>query len=202
MTTNIGLFAALASAVLFTSGCATYKVGAISERDISEYSNASTISGVTVAADLLSSPERIQQGFYINLAEKDYYPVQIVAQNNTDARLLLTKDSIEVADAAGNVYRPINVKVMSDEFEHNKMAYALLGFGIFSYMSADDANKKMASDWAEKELASEVILNPSRRNAGFIYLKMPTGVKPNGMTLNVTVENLEAKSTLSFKLRL
>jgi hypothetical protein len=69
-------------------------------------------------------------------------------------------------------------------------------------MSADDANKKMASDWASKELASEVILNPSRRNAGFVYLKMPTGVKPDGMTLNLKVENLETKTVQSFKLRL
>jgi len=171
-------------------------------RDINDYANVSKMAGVSVAAELLSNPDKIKEGFYVNLSEKDYYPVQIVAKNDTDARLLLTKDSIEVVDAAGNVVRPINVRVMSDEFEHNKMAYALLGFGIFSYMSADDANKKMASDWASKELASEVILNPSRRNAGFVYLKMPTGVKPDGMTLNLKVENLETKTVQSFKLRL
>jgi len=171
-------------------------------REVSEYTNVSTIAGVTIAADLLSNPDKIKEGFYVNLAEKDYYPVQIVAQNNTGARLLLTKDSIEVSDTAGNVYRPINVTVMSDDFEHNKMAYALLGFGIFSYMSADDANKKMASDWASKEMASEVILNPTRRNAGFVYLKMPKGVKPDGMTLGLTVENLETKTAQAFKLKL
>ena len=36
---------------------------------------------------------------------------------------------------------------MASDFEKNKMAYALLGFGIFSYMSAEDANEKMRADW-------------------------------------------------------
>jgi hypothetical protein len=202
MNPRTAIFAICASTALFASGCATYKAGAVSERDVKEYTNMSTITGVTVAAELLSKPEKIEEGFYVNLAEKDFYPVQIVAQNGTDARMLLTKDSIVVSDAAGNVYRPVNVTVMTDEFEHNKIAYALLGFGIFSYMSAEDANKKMAADWSSKEMAQEVILNPSRRNAGFVYLKMPKGVKPEGMTLEVKVENLETKASQSFKLRL
>jgi hypothetical protein len=31
---------------------------------------------------------------------------------------------------------------------------------------------------------------------------MPVGVKPNGMTLDLKVDELEAKSTLDFKVRL
>jgi hypothetical protein len=195
------LMAFVPVAVLF-SGCTSYDVGPVSVRDVNEYTNVAKNAGVTIAADLLSDPEKIKESFDVNLTEKDFYPVQIVIKNDKDGRVLLTKDSIELSDAAGNIYRPINVAVMSDEFEHNKMAYALLGFGIFSYMSADDANKKMAADWASKEMASEVIVNPSRRSAGFIYLKMPVGVKPNGMTLDLKVDELEAKSTLDFKVRL
>lgn len=35
---------------------------------------------------------------------------------------------------------------MYSAFEKNKVAYALLGFGLLSYMSADEANRKMESD--------------------------------------------------------
>lgn len=202
MKSNLAVLIALIPAALFISGCTSYEVGPVSVRDVNEYTNVAKNSGVTVAADLLSDPEKIKESFDVNLTEKDFYPVQIVIKNDTEGRVLLTKDSIEVSDSAGNIYRPINVAVMSDEFEHNKMAYALLGFGIFSYMSADDANKKMAADWASKEMASEVIVNQSRRNAGFIYLKMPVGVKPNGMTLDLKIDELEAKSTLDLKVRL
>jgi hypothetical protein len=202
MNNRIAIIILFAPAAFVISGCTSYEVGPVSVRDVNEYTNVATNGGVTVAAELLSDPEKIKQSFDVDLTERNYYPVQVVIKNNGDTRMLLTKDNIEVTDAAGDVYRPINVAVMSDEFEHNKMAYALLGFGIFSYMSADDANKKMASDWASKELASEVIVNPDRKNAGFVYLKMPVGVKPNGMTLDVKVDNLEAKGTLDFKIRL
>jgi hypothetical protein len=60
----------------------------------------------------------------------------------------------------------------------------------------------MAADWRDKELVSESIVNPGRKTAGFIYLKMPKGVKPVGMTLNLDVENLETKAVSKFAVRL
>jgi hypothetical protein len=188
--------------LLALSGCTSYKAGIAEVRDIGQYGNATLVNEVQVAAEVYSTADKIKQGFYIDVSEKDYYPVQIVVQNGAANRMLVLKERIEVSDSAGNSYRPINVATMADEFEHNKMAYALLGFGIFSYMSADDANKKMAADWRDKELVSESIVNPGRKTAGFIYLKMPKGVKPVGMTLNLDVENLETKAVSKFAVRL
>lgn len=189
-------------ALLALCGCTSYKAGIAEVRDIGQYGNATLVNEVRVAAEVYSTAAKIEQGFYINVSERDYYPVQVVAQNGSASRMLLLKERIEVSDSAGNTYRPINVATMVDEFEHNKMAYALLGFGIFSYMSADDANKKMAADWRDKELSSETIINPGRKAAGFIYLKMPKGVKPVGMTLNLEVENLETKAGSKFAIGL
>jgi hypothetical protein len=194
------MFAALLAVLL--SGCATYKSGTVQVKDVTQYGNATTTNGVSVGAELYSDPAKTQEAFYVDLTEKSYYPVQLAIHNGTDGRVLVLKDNIEIDDSKGNSYKPVNVAVMTDEFEHNKMAYALLGFGIFSYMSADDANKKMAADWSSKELPSELIVNPDRKNAGFIYFKMPNGLKPNGMTLVVPVETLENKGVLSFKLAL
>ena len=80
---------------------------------------------------------------------------------------------------------------MAADFEKNKMAYALLGFGIFSYMSAEDANEKMRADWTGKELGSDTIINAGRSADGFVYFKMPNGLKPDGMRLEFEAEALD-----------
>jgi hypothetical protein len=196
------LLAAAGVLACFSTGCASYKTGPVSLRDVSEFGNAKTAAGISVAAELLQEEGEVKRSFYLNLPEKDYYPVQLVTRNGSDNRILLLKENIQIEDSSGNVYRPINVAAMIDEFERNKMAYALLGFGIFSYMSADEANKKMASDWTTKELPREVIIAPSRNNSGYLYFKFPRGVKPTGMSLITKVENLETKAVETFQLQL
>jgi hypothetical protein len=89
---------------------------------------------------------------------------------------------------------------MADACEHNKMAYALLGFGIFSYMSADEANRKMASDWRDKELPDTFIINPGRQRHGFLYFELPEGDTPGGATLTFLVESLESKKKFPFEI--
>jgi len=201
-SSNLVIPVLAASLLLAASGCTSYKAGSVQVRDVAQYGNNAREGEIVGAAEALVTAAAIEPVFYVNLAEHDYYPVQIVVQNNSASRVLMLKDKVELTDANGNAYRPINVATMIDEFEHNKMAYALLGFGIFSYMSADDANKKMAADWREKELPAEVIVNPSRKSAGFVYLKMPRGVKPSGMTLTFNLENLETKADTKFQLHL
>lgn len=188
--------------VLVLSGCATYKGGAIQYRDATQFSNSQSIGGVFVAAEALTDSAKIKKIFYADLTEEDYYPIEVVINNKTEQRIFVLKERIEVVSNSGSVIKPTNVTVMIDEFEHNKMAYALLGFGIFSYMSAEEANKKMASDWTSKELARELIVNPNRRGSGFVYVKMPNGTKPTGMELLVPVENLETRAISSIKVLL
>lgn len=192
----------VAICIIALSGCASYKGGAIQYRDTTQFSNIYRIDGVSVAAEALTDSAKIKEIFDEDLTEKDYYPIEVVISNQTEHRILVQKDQIEVISNSGSIVNPIQVAVMIEEFEHNKMAYALLGFGIFSYMSADEANKKMASDWTNKELVRELIVNSRRRGSGFVYVKMPKGTKPTGMELMVPVENLETKVISIAKIRL
>jgi len=192
----------LISCVVVISGCASYKSGPVSLREATQYSNVRQVDGVSVAAEALTDSVRIKEIFYEDLSEGGFIPIEVVIHNGSTNRILVQKDQIEVVGLPGDALRPTNVSMMIEEFEHSKMAYALLGFGIFSYMSAEDANKKMASDWNSKELPRELMVNPNRRASGFVYIKMPKDMKPTGMQLTVPVENLETKVISTVKIQL
>lgn len=155
-----------------------------------------------VGAEAITAEAKVKEIFYVNVTERGYFPIELAVQNGSPSRVLIQKDMIELVASAGGINRAINISAMIDEFEKNKMAYALLGFGIFSYMSADDANKKMSADWASKELPKELLVGPNRRASGFLYMKLPNGQKPQGMELVVPVENLETKAIETLRLRL
>ena len=191
----------LTSCVLVLSGCASYKSGAVSLREATQFSNVRQVDGVSVAAEALTDSARIKEIFYEDISAGGFFPIEVVIHNGTANRILIQTNQIEVVGVAGDTFRPINVTTMIDEFEHNKMAYLFFG-GLFSYMSAEDANKKMASDWTSKELPRDLIVNPSRRSSGFVYVKMPKGMKPTGMQLTVTFENLETKGISTAKIQL
>ena len=192
----------LAVLLLGMTGCATYKAGSVSMKDVNQYVNYQKFDDIEAAAELYADEMKTKESFYLNVNEKNFYPVNLVIKNNSETRLLLYKNSVQLVDSIGNKYFPISCSIMSGEFEHNKMAYALLGFGIFSYMSAEDANKKMETDWRDKELPGELIINPRQRNSGFVYFKLPEGSKPNGMTLKLTIEAIETRKQYSIELRL
>lgn len=81
--------------------------------------------------------------FYLDVTSRGYFPIFIAVRNDSkNDNILILRDSA-VLDCVGTHYRPVRNTVMYNDFERNKMAYALLGFGIFSYMSAEEANRKM-----------------------------------------------------------
>ena len=191
--------------VVFTMaiiGCASYKPGQVAVNDVTQYTNIQSHNGIDVAVDLYSEEMKTKESFYLNVNEKNYYPVNLIVKNNSNNKLLLIRNNVDIVDSIGNIYSPCSCVVMTSEFERNKMAYALLGFGIFSYMSAEEANNKMETDWRDKELADEIIINPRRRNSGFIYFKFPVGSKPKGMTLKLAFEALETGETIPFEITL
>ena len=91
---------------------------------------------------------------------------------------------------------------MSQDLEKNKMAYALLGFGIFSYMSADEANKKMESDWRDKELPEQLIIPQGRKANAFVYFKLKDGQSLKGDKLIVEVEKLSTSERFPLQISL
>lgn len=184
--------AAVVLITLLGSGCATYKAGITQARSPGEYANkVVSANGVEAAAELFSGESEVKRGFYVDVNNEGYYPVQLIVRNGSDGRVLLPRETVRIVDSTGREYRPVPGAAMADDFEKNKMAYALLGFGIFSYMSAEDANEKMRADWTGKELASDTIINSGRSVDGFVYFKMPKGSKPDGMRMEFEAESLE-----------
>lgn len=182
------------------TGCATYKRAPVQVGTLDTYKSKMATKGITVAADPIDNEIEAKENFYVDVTEANFFPVLIIVQNDTSDRIIFLKESVELTDPKGNYYRPVSSAVMADACEHNKMAYALLGFGIFSYMSAEEANRKMASDWRDKELPDNSITNPGRKRHGFLYFELPEGETPSGYRLSFMVERLETKEKLPFEI--
>jgi len=196
------LISALIVLLLGATGCATYKHGNINVRKVDAYSIHTTVCGVSLAVDPYDSPEKAKEGFFADVTSKGFYPVQLIFQNNTGDRLIILREMIELIDTNNKSHKPVRSTIMADACEHNKIAYALLGFGIFSYMSAEEANHKMASDWLEKELPDQLILPAARRMSGFLYFQLPMGQTTKGYKLKLEMEILETKEKIPLELLL
>ena len=182
------------------TGCATYKRTPVQVGTLDTYKSKMSTKGITVAADPIDNEIEAKENFYVDVTKANFFPVLIIVQNDTSDRIIFLKESVELTDPKGNYYRPISSAVMADACEHNKMAYALLGFGIFSYMSAEEANRKMASDWRDKEFPDTSITNPGRKRHGFLYFELPEGETTSGYRLSFVVESLESKEKFPFEI--
>ncbi len=184
------------------ASCASYKAGQIDVRPIDEYTIRTKVEGISCAADPYDTAEKAKQGFYEDITSQGFYAIHLIFSNETDDRVMILRNSVELLDSAGNTYRSVRANVMSDTCEHNKMSYALLGFGIFSYMSAEEANKKMATDWRDKEIPDQMIISPRRKTNGFVYFQLPKGKIPKGCTLRFEAEQLESRKIVPVELKL
>lgn len=183
-------------------GCATYQHGAIEVRSIAEYPNRTTVEGISVAAEPYDTPEKAKQGFYDDVTSEGFYPVNLIIQNDTNDRVIVLRETVELIDSSGNIYRPVRSTIMFNSFEKNKIAYALLGFGIFSYMSAEEANRKMETDWRDKEIPDQVIILSGRKTNGFVYFRLPKGRTTKGHKLRVEAERMDTKKRMQLELTL
>jgi hypothetical protein len=191
----------LVALILASAGCASYQAAAIPAGQVSAYARTSMIAGVTFAADPYDTSEQAKSAFYIDVTSKGYFPVHLVFKNDTGENILILRDTAEL-QTAGNVYHTARSSNMFNDFEHNKMAYALLGFGIFSYMSAEDANRKMERDWREKEMPEQLIVQPGRTGHGFVYFKLPAGATPRGGEMVIDATSMASGKTIKLSLRL
>jgi hypothetical protein len=182
--------------------CASYQAGGIDVRAVDQYSLRTIVDGISLAADLYDSTEKTKQGFYVDVNSEGFYPVNLIFKNNTDDRVLVFRETMELIDSSGNIYRPVSSTAMFNTFEHNKIAYALLGFGIFSYMSAEEANRKMETDWHQKEIPDQLLILPSRKANGFVYFQLPKEKTIKGGKLRLEAEKLETKTKSQLELTL
>jgi len=172
-------------------GCASHDIRQLTPEDISTYKNRASQDGVSVAADVFDNKQKTEGAFTIDLTENGFVPILVIVDNPTKDNILLIKDDITLTDSKGNIRRPVPANIMVSKFEHNKIAYALLGFGLFSYISADEANRKMLQDWSSKELPAEKVMIPGRKSHGVAYFDLGQGLAtlPNS-TLAVPLLNM------------
>jgi len=184
-------------------GCASHDIRQLAPEPINAYRIQTTELGVIVAADPFHTKQKSESAFTIDLTEQGFVPILLVFENRASENILLIKDDIELTDSRGNIRKPVSANIMVSKFEHNKIAYALLGFGIFSYMSAEDANKKMLQDWSSKELPAEKVLIPGRKTHGVVYFELGPGVAtlPNS-TLQVPLVNMRTNERKAATLRM
>lgn len=186
---------------LGVSGCATYVGSPVQHRDAGQFGNVLRTGGVQAGAEALA-PTRAKEMLYLDVTTQGYVPVEASVVNSSDSRRVLRRDRIELIAPGGSAVRPVGSREMSADFEKNKLTYALLGLGVFSYMSVDEANKKMAADWAAKELASESVIAPGQRASGLVYFRLPSGGSAVGAELVLPIENPDTGATETIRLRL
>jgi hypothetical protein len=188
--------------ILLITGCASYKYGRIDTLSVVKYQIRTMESGISVAADPYDSSTKAKKGFYVDVTKENFYPVHLIFQNNTDYKIMFRRETIVLIDANDNRCLPTASKIMSDTCQHNKMAYALLGFGIFSYMSAEEANRKMESDWREKEIPEMLYLRPGMKKDGFVYFELPEGKTTKGCKLKLEIDIPETGKIIPIELDL
>jgi hypothetical protein len=187
---------------LFTLfGCATYKPKTISACQIEEYALCTEKAGISFAADPFDTSEKTKTGFYADLTSAGYYPIQLIFRNDTAEKVMFLRNTVEL-EYSGGLSRTVRSTDMSNYFAHNKMAYALLGFGLLSYMSAEQANRKMEADWREKEMPEQLIVMPRQTSHGFVYFKLPEGTTIKGSKIKIKAEKFGEKKPISLELTL
>lgn len=201
MKRNCGILISLIILSMDLFGCATYQAKTISVNPIEGYASSTKKEGIYFAAEPFDTSVKAKDAFYADVTSYGYYPVQLIFKNANPDKILVLRETVEL-ESGGTVHRPVRSSNMYNELEHNKMAYALLGFGIFSYMSAEEANRKMESDWREKEMPEQLVVLPGRTSHGFVYFKLPTGTSLRGSKVKVEAEKMGEKKLVGLDVAL
>jgi len=190
-------------AIILLSGCASYKVNQVSVHHADAYLHKQTKHDITVACDPFDTADKAKSAFHIDVTKKGYYPINVIISNKGPNQIAIIKQNIVLHDTSGGVNMPVDSAVVVDQYEHNALMEAFFGFGIFSYMAADEANEKMKADWYEKELPEEKILKPGRQVHGFVFYKPKTSAKViSNATMEITLQNLQTQKYIVFEVKL
>ncbi len=194
------------SLVLGATGCATYKPRMIDIRPVGEYPNMSTAEGISVAADPYGTTEKAKEGFQTDVTRKGFFPVNLIFKNDTNERVHIHREAIELIDENGIVHRPVSSKVMFKKFKVNVLARFVAGsvisvaVGAVSSASAILTNRKMKSDWHKKEIPDQLVIPPGRRMNGFVYFELPEGETTTVSKLCVPSEAINSGKKIRFEL--
>ena len=98
----------LMSLALGLAGCAesSYQVVQIPQRAADLYPVSQTKSGVTVAIDEISSPDRVENYFGTNLTRHGVLPLAIIISNNSEHQIVVTPADV-LLHQGGQVIDPV-----------------------------------------------------------------------------------------------
>ena len=194
-------FISISIAFLALSACASYDKRHVDYGTPQDYANTSTIDGVTLAAEPFDTEAKVKETFDENLLAKDYYPIRVMLENNSNGRILVLRETVELIDLNGQVYRPVEAAVVAEDFEDSEMAYALLGFGVFSYASAKDANLERQADYSAKQMPPSQLIPSGRKRGAFLYFRLPKDVDLSSCRLRLEVEHMDDQKVTQFDLQ-
>ena len=117
--------------------------------------------GVVIGVDPYFGAERIEDAFYVDMSKAGFYPIRLRISNLTSNRLVIDRGAIHLVAKTGEKYAAVSSADVVKELRHKSAAYGALGFGIFSFMDAEEANAQMINATASailQELFNDVAL--------------------------------------------
>ena len=188
----------IALAILGVTACASHSTKTVLLKKPDAYAANTVTENFVVGAEAYDTDEKTKAAFDQRLVRKGIYPVQIAIENTSQSTLLILRDQIELTSSASGSIRPMNSAEVAESVEANAIAHAVLGFGIFSYGAAQEANAEREADYANKQMAEEVIVRPGRMEGGFVFFRAPTGEGIAGRRLVIPVEDVSEPGEATF----
>lgn len=148
--------------------CVSHEIRPLNPQPIEAYGLRETSGDVTVAAESLTTKEKAEAAFSIDLTERGYAPILLLMENQSGDAILLLRDQIELVDGQGNLHRPMPACAVVEKIEANQ--------GIISSIFAKEAREKRRSDWSNKELPAEKTLMPNQQHHGVLYFELGPGL--------------------------
>lgn len=154
--------------------------------------------GIVIGVHPYIDSEKIEDAFHVDMSKAGFFPIRLSISNLTNDRLVIDRNEIYLIAETGDKYATVSSEDIVKELRHNSAAYGVLGFGIFSFMDAEEANAKMKADWLSKELPPSMFFGRDQKHTGFVYFGLPENVRPESTVLQVTAENFTtgAQTTL------
>jgi hypothetical protein len=192
--------------VLGIAGCATLKQSEINTYDGKGRLNRKTAEGISVAADPYHARQKAKSGFAVDVTSKGFLPVELTFENETDEPVRVLKQTIQLSDGDGSVFRPVGSGTMWNRFKKNPVARLVafssvsIALGVASYVHAVLSNRKLKVDWRRKEIPDQLIIPPGRTVNGFVYFKLPDDRATTVSKLCLESERLTSGRKVPFEL--
>lgn len=178
---------------MLLGGCASHKVVEVEPFVFGKGVYRVEQGGIVVGIEPYDDAQRIEKVFSVDMSKGRYYPLRLSLSNLSENRVVLARDQVRLIDKDGTSHPAIASKDVADDLRHNSVAYGMLGFGIFSFNSAEEANAIMKEDWAFKELPASMFFGRGQKQDGFVYVRLPEGILPRDTTFELTVEDFTSK---------